>query len=137
MTIDPMNTPIFGDVVPADPPRPIKIATALLLGSVVLAAGYGLYIGIDASFSAFLLPMALAVWFALGMRAGHGWARTASTILSSLWIMMMFWVVGTAIVDNWTLSAVIDLAVLGLSAGMLLTAIRLMWRSNVSDYFST
>jgi hypothetical protein len=136
VTIDPMNTPIFGDVAPADPPRPIKMATALLLGSVVVAAGYLVYTAFDASFSAFLVPMVLAVWFAVGVRGGHGWARTASTILSSLWIMMMTWVVGIAVVNNWTLSSAIDLGTLALTAVMLLTAIRLMWRHNVSDYFS-
>lgn len=135
MTIDPMNTPIFGDVLPADPPKPIRIATALLLGNVVLAAGYRIYTAFDASFSIFVIAMVLAVWFALSVRAGRNWARTASTVLSCLSIGMMAWVAGYAVTNNhetWGL----DLAILVLSAGMLVTAIRLMWRADVNDYFA-
>jgi hypothetical protein len=84
MTIDPMNAPIFGDLVPADPPRPIKLATALLLGNVVVTAGYRFYTAFEHS----------------------GLATT------------------------------IDLAVLVVSAGMLVTAIRLMWLADVNDYFT-
>ena len=37
----------------------------------------------------FLVPLALAAWFAMSVRAGRGWARTASTVLSCLMIAMM------------------------------------------------
>jgi hypothetical protein len=137
MTIDPMNAPIFGDLVPADPPRPIKLATALLLGNVVVTAGYRFYTAFDASFSIFLIPMALAVWFALSVRAGRGWARTASTVLSCLSIAMTTWVTGYAMINEHSgLATTIDLAVLVVSAAMLVTAIRLMWLADVNDYFT-
>src|SRR5438552_2230284 len=94
VTIDPMNAPIFGDVVPADPPKPVRIATALLLGNVAVAAGYRVYTAFDASFSIFLIPLALGIWFALSVRAGRAWARTAATVLSCLSIGMMAWIAG-------------------------------------------
>lgn len=132
-----MNAPIFGDVVPADPPRPVKLATALLLGNVVVAAGYRIYTAFDASFSIFLIPLALAVWFALSVRAGRGWARTASTVLSCLSIGMMIWVAGYAMINVHTgVDATIDLGALVISTGMLVAAIRLMWRADVNDYFT-
>ena len=135
MTIDPMNTPIFGDVLPVNPPRPIRIATALLLGNVVVTAGYRMYTAFGASFSIFLIQLALAVWFAGSMRAGRSWARTAATVLSCLSIGMLTWVAGYAMINNqatwgW------DVVVLALSAGMLAGAIRLMWRPDVNDYFA-
>ena len=126
MTIDPRNTPIFGDAVPADPPRPVRLAAGLLLGDVVLTAVYRIYTGFDDSFPIFLVPLLLATWFALAVRSGHGWARTASTVLSCLLIAMMALLIEYAL---------IDLSVLFLSACLLLTAIRLMWRSDVNGYF--
>jgi hypothetical protein len=134
VTIDPMNAPIFGDVLPADPPKPVRIATTLLLGNVVIAAGYRAYTAFDASFSIFMVPMALAAWFALSVRAGRGWARTSSTVLSCLSISMMAWIAGYSMINShatWGL----DLAALGVSSGMLITAIRMMWRPDVNDYF--
>ena len=134
MTIDPMNAPIFGDVLPADPPKLIRIATGLLLGNVVVTAGYRMYTAFDASFSIFLIPMTLAVWFALSVRAGRSWARAASTVLSCLSLGMLAWVAGYAMINNrstWGL----DLAALVVTAAMLVTAIRLMWRPEVNDYF--
>ena len=134
MTIDPMNAPIFGDVLPANPPRPIRIATALLLGNVVLAAGYRAYTAFDASFPIFLIAMALGVWFAMGMRAGRHWARAWSTVLALLSIGMMAWVAGYALINSrptwgW------DLVVLVVCGGMLAAAVRLMWRPDVNEYF--
>jgi hypothetical protein len=126
VTIDPMNAPIFGDVVPADPPRPVRIATALLLANVVVAVVYRMYTSFDSSFPIFLIPLMLAVWFALSMRAGRSWARTGSTVLSGLLIAMM-----ALLIDY----RMIDLITLILSAVLLLTAMRLMWRSDVNGYF--
>ena len=134
MTIDPMNAPIFGDVLPADPPKPIRIATALLLGNVIVTAGYRIYTAFDASFSIFIIPLALAVWFALSVRAGRGWARAAATVLSCLSLGMLVFVAGYAVVNSratWGL----DLAALAVSAGLLIPAIRLMWRADVNEYF--
>lgn len=142
MTIDPMNAPIFGDLAPADPPRPIRLATALLLGNVGLAAGYGIYtaIAFDASLSVFLVPLVLAVWFALSLRAGRGWARTAATVLSCLSIALAVWIVGSYVVDggaeSWDGGVAIDLIVMAVSVSTLVLAIRLMWRPEVHDYFS-
>jgi hypothetical protein len=135
VTIDPMNAPIFGDVLPANPPRPIRIATALLLGNVAVAAGYRIYTAFDASFSIFMIPLALGVLFALSVRAGRNWARAASTVLSCLWIAMTAWVAGYAVINNHAVWG-LDLAVLGLSVGLLTSAIRLMWRHDVNDYFT-
>ena len=135
MTIDPMNTPIFGDVLPADPPRPIRIATALLLCNVVVTVGYRVYTAFDASFSISIIPLALAVWFALSVRAGRSWARAASTVLSCLSIGMLVWVAGYSMINNrptWGL----DLAILAVTAGMLIAALRLMWRPDVDGYFT-
>ncbi|HET9139454.1 hypothetical protein [Actinophytocola sp.] len=126
MTIDPRNTPIFGDTVPADPPRPVRLAAGFLLGDVALTAAYRIYTGLDDSFPIFLVPLLLATWFAMAVRSGHGWARTASTVLSCLLIAMMALLIEFAL---------IDLSVLFLSAILLLTAIRLMWRSDVNGYF--
>lgn len=144
MTIDPMNAPIFGDLAPADPPRPIRLATALLLGNVGLAAGYRIYtaIALDASLSLFLVPLVLAVWFALSLRAGRGWARTAATVLSCLSIAVAVWIVGSAVIDagpdSWGggATAAIDLIMMAVSVPTLVVAIRLMWRPEVCDYFS-
>jgi hypothetical protein len=126
MTIDPRNAPIFGDVGPADPPRAVRVATALQLGNVVLSAAYRIQAGVDESFPIFLVPLALATWFAMSVRSGHGWARTASTVLSCLLIAMM------ALLIEYVL---IDLLVLILSTCLLLTAIRLIWRSDIDEYF--
>jgi hypothetical protein len=134
VTIDPMNAPIFGDVLPADPPKPIRIATVLLLGNVVVTAGYRIYTAFDASFPIFLIPLALAVWFALSVRAGRSWARTASTVLSCLSIGMLAYVAGYALINSrstWEL----DLAALAVSAALLIIALRLMWRPDVNEYF--
>jgi len=134
VTIDPMNAPIFGDVLPADPPKLVRIAAGLLVGNVVVTAGYRMYTAFDASFSIFMIPMALGVWFALSVRAGRSWARGASTILSCLSIGTLIWVAGYAVINNrstWGL----DLAFLVLTTAMLVTAIRLMWRPDVDDYF--
>jgi hypothetical protein len=128
VTIDPMNTPIFGGVGRTDPPRPVRIATALLLCQVAVAAGYRLYTAFDASFSLYLIPFLLAVWFALSVRGGHNWARTASTVLSCLLIAM------TALMID---LSVLGLSVLALSTVLLLSGIRLMWRGDVNDYFGT
>ena len=134
MTIDPMNAPIFGDVLPANPPKPIRIATALLLSNAVVAAGYRIYTAFDASFSIFLVMLALAVWFALSVRAGRGWARTASTVLSCLSIGMMAFVAGYSMINSRTTWG-LDLAALAISVGLLVPAIRLMWRHDVNEYF--
>lgn len=134
MTIDPMNAPIFGDVLPADPPKPIRIATALLLGNVVVTAGYRIYTAFDASFPIFLIPLALAVWFALSVRAGRSWARTGSTVLSCLSIGMLAYVAGYAMINSsstWGL----DVTALAVSAALLIVALRLMWRPDVNEYF--
>src|SRR5947208_2961853 len=121
-----MNAPIFGDVVPADPPRPIRLATVLLLSNVLLALGYRLYTGFDASFPLFLVPLTLAVWFALSVRAGRSWARTATTVLSVLFIAMM-----ALLIDY----GIVDILALMISAGLLLSALRLIWRSDMKEYF--
>ena len=126
VTIDPMNAPIFGDIVRADPPTPVRVATALLLANIAVVAGYRLYTGLDASFPLFLIPLALAAWFALSVRAGRGWARTASTVLSCLMIAMM-----ALLIDY----GMVDLLALMSSVVMLLTAMRLMWRGDVHEYF--
>lgn len=139
MTIDPMNAPILGDTVPIDPPGPVRAASALLLGNVVVAAAYRIYTAFDASFSIFVIPLALGVWFAFGVRAGRGWARTAATVLGLLSIGMTVWVVGYAVVNvrtGWGLDTTVDLAALVASVTLLVTAIRLMWRPDVNDYFS-
>jgi hypothetical protein len=136
MTIDPMNAPIFGDVVPVDPPRPVRFASALLLANVVVVGAYRVATAFDASFSIFLIPMALSACFALSVRAGHGWARSGATVLSCLSIGMMVWVTGYAVVNTHSgLAAAIDLGVLAVSSAMLIAAIRLMWRADVNDYF--
>jgi hypothetical protein len=128
VTIDPMNAPIFGDVGRVDPPCPVRIATALLLGQVAVAAGYRLYTAFDTTFYLYLIPFLLAVWFALSVRSGHNWARTASTVLSCLLIAM------TALMID---VSVLGLSVLALSTVLLLSAIRLMWRGDANDYFGT
>ncbi|HEU5469075.1 MAG TPA: hypothetical protein VFV67_00360 [Actinophytocola sp.] len=126
MTIDPMNAPIFGDTGPADPPRPVRVASGLLLGNVALTAAYRAYTDLDESFPIFLVPLTLAAWFAVSMRSGHGWARTAATLLSCLLIGMM-----ALLIDY----RMLDVVVLVFSTGLLLTAIKLMWRSDVNSYF--
>lgn len=126
MTIDPMNAPIFGDVGRVDPPRPIRLAAALVLGQAALAAGYRLYTAFDSSFWLYVIPLALAVWFGLSVRIGRNWARTASTVLSCLLIAMV-----ALMIDF----SVPGLLVLAASTLMLLTAIRFMWRADVNDYF--
>jgi hypothetical protein len=135
VTIDPMNAPIFGDVLPADPPKPIRIAAALLLGNVAITAGYRMLTAFDASFPIFMIPMAMAVWFALGVRVGRDWARTASTVLSCLSIGMLVFVAGYAMINSrptWGL----DVAVLALTTTMQVSALRLVWRPDVNDYFA-
>ena len=134
MTIDPMNAPIFGDVLPADPPKPIRIAVALLLGNVAIVACYRMYTAFDASFSIFIVAMAMAVWFALSVRVGRNWARTASTVSSCLSIGMLVFVAGYAVINNRSTWGS-DVATLALTAAMLVGAIRLMWRPDVDDYF--
>jgi hypothetical protein len=126
VTIDPMNAPIFGDVIRADPPRPVRVATALLLVNIAVVAGYLLYAGPDASFPLFLVPLGLATWFALSVRAGRGWARTASTVLSFLMIAMM-----ALLIDY----GIVGLVALTISVVLPLTAMRLMWRGDVNEYF--
>lgn len=126
MTIDPMNAPIFGDAIRADPPRPVRIASVLLLANVAVAIVYRMYTSFDSSFPIFLIPLTLAVGFALSMRAGRSWARTGSTVLSGLLIAMM-----ALLIDY----RMIDVLALVFSAGLLLTAMRLMWRSDVNGYF--
>lgn len=139
MTIDPMNAPIFGDFAPADPPRPIRLAFALLLANVTVVAAYRFYTAFDASFSIFLVATALAVWFAVSLRAGRGWARAASTVLSVLWIMMVTWAAGYAVITERTglsLETMIHLGAIAACAGMSVTAIRLMWRPDMNNYFT-
>ena len=127
MTIDPMNAPIFGDVAPAEPPGPVRLATALLFGNVVISAGYRLLTDLDASFPIFLIPLLLSVWFTLSVRAGRGWARPATAVLTCLLIAMM------GLLTDYR--EPVDLLVFALSAGLLLVALRLIWRPVVSGYF--
>jgi hypothetical protein len=126
VTIDPMNAPIFGDVGRVDPPRPVRVAAALVLGQAALAAGYRLYTAFDATFWLYSIPLALAVWFGLSVRIGRNWARTASTVLSCLLIAMI------ALMIDFSVPGVLVLAV---STVMLLTAIRYMWRADINGYF--
>lgn len=126
MTIDPMNAPIFGDVVPADPPGPVRLASALLFGNVLLSAGYRLFTDLDASFPIFLIPLLLSVWITLSVRAGRGWARPASAVLTCVLIAMM-----ALLIDY----AMVGLLVLAVSAGAQIIAMRLIWRPEVSEYF--
>jgi hypothetical protein len=102
------------------------VAAALLLGNVALAAGYGVYANLDVSLPLFLVPLTLAVWFAVSMRAGRHWARTASTVLSGLFIAMM------ALLIHYRMA---DLTAFAVSVTLLLCALRLMWRSDVKEYF--
>ena len=126
VTIDPMNTPIFGDTIPVDPPRPVRLGAALLLGNVALLAVFRLYTGFDASFPIFLVPLVLATAFAVSARAGRAWARAASTVLAMLLI------VATALLIDYILLHGIVLLV---STSMQLFALRLLWRADVSGYF--
>lgn len=135
MTIDPMNAPIFGDVAPVNPPRPIRIATALLLGNIALTAAYRVWTTLDASFPLFLIISVLGVWFTVSMRAGRNWSRAAATVLCYLSIGMLGWVAAYAVTTGrptwgW------DILMLVVSGGILAAAIRLMWRPDVSDYFA-
>jgi hypothetical protein len=127
VTIDPRNTPIFGDTVRADPPRPVRLAAGLLLADVALLAVFRLYTGYDSSFPIFLVPLVLAATFAVSARAGRAWARTASTLLAVLLIA------GTALLIDYVLLYGIVLLV---SAGMQLFALRLLWRADVNGYFT-
>jgi hypothetical protein len=126
VTIDPMNTPIFGNTGAVNPPRLIRVTTSLLLAQVAVAAGYRLYAAFDTTFYLYLIPFLLAVWFALSVRSGQNWARTASTVLSCLLIAM------TALMIDFS---ALGLSVLVLSTVLLLSAIRFMWRADVNDYF--
>jgi hypothetical protein len=138
MSIDPMNMPILGDLGPVNPPRPVRIASALLLGNVALAVGYRLYT--ETPFDAvFAGPLILAVWFALGVRAGRAWARAAATVLSCLAVMVTLGVLAYSIIEEghrwWGTDTAVSLVVMALSVGTLVASVHLMWRTDVGEYF--
>jgi hypothetical protein len=137
MTIDPMNAPILGNLAPADPPRPIRLATTLLLANLALAAGYRLYtaVAFGTAFAAEIIPLVLAVALVLGVRAARGWARATCTLLAGVSVVVLVWLAAAAVLDG--ASGVIEVVVLGGCASVLAAAIRLMWRPDVEDYFSS
>ncbi|WP_424186582.1 hypothetical protein ACOBQX_01810 [Actinokineospora sp. G85] len=79
MAIDPANVPILGDPDSAVPPAAARASCLLLLlataGSAAQLAFYETTA--DHDLSAFVVPLSLAVWFALSIRAGRSWARPA------------------------------------------------------------
>jgi hypothetical protein len=136
MTIDPMNAPILGNLAPANPPQPIRLATTLLLANIALAAGYRLYtaFAFGTTFAAEIIPLVLTVALVLGVRAGRGWARTTCTLFTSSAVVVLVWLAAAAMFDG--VNGVVKVIVLGGAAGTLTTAIRLMWRPDVHEYFT-
>lgn len=138
MSIDPMNVPILGDVAPANPPRPVRLASVLLLGNVALAVAHRLYASIPFDVL-FAVPLIVGVWFALSVRAGRAWARTAATVLAGVAVVLTLGFAAYGTVDVgarwWGQDVAVDLAVIALSVGSLLAAIHLLWRSDSGTYF--
>ena len=77
MAVDPNHSPIFGDYVPSNPPRPVRTAYLLLLANVVVEIGYRALLAehFDDGVLAFVLFMLMLLAFAVGVRAGREWAR--------------------------------------------------------------
>ncbi|GAA2999844.1 hypothetical protein [Actinokineospora diospyrosa] len=127
MAIDPTHLPIFGDVEPNDPPAPIRAASVLLLINVALTAAHLAVVtaSTDHDVSLALLPICLAVAFALGIRGGRDWARVASLLVAGLALLLML---GVA-------EGVLGVTALVLSTVLVLAAGHLMYRSDVRDYF--
>ncbi|MBM7774610.1 hypothetical protein JOD54_004814 [Actinokineospora baliensis] len=127
MAIDPTHLPIFGDVEPNDPPAPVRAASVLLLLNVALTAAHLAVVtaSTDHDVSLALLPICLAVAFALCIRGGRDWARVASLLVAGLALLLML---GVA-------DGVLGVTALVLSTLIVLAAGHLMYRSDVRDYF--
>ncbi|WP_026421106.1 hypothetical protein [Actinokineospora inagensis] len=128
MAIDPMHLPIFGDLDPTDPPAPVRAASVLLLLNVGLTAAHLAVISArtDHDVSAALLPLCLALGFALAIRGGRDWARVASLLVAGIALLLMLGVV----------DGPLGVAALALSALLVLAAGHLLYRPEVRDYFT-
>ncbi|MCG8920447.1 hypothetical protein L6E12_32235 [Actinokineospora sp. PR83] len=127
MAIDPANLPIFGDPSPTDPPAPVRAACGLLVTEAGVSAAQMTYLSTagDHDLTIFFVPLALTVWFALSLRAGRAWARSAALMAACITL-----VPGAAL-----FSGPGELGVLLVAVALLLAAARLVYRADVREYF--
>ncbi|WP_156757270.1 hypothetical protein [Actinokineospora pegani] len=129
MAIDPANVPILGNPNPEVPPAAARASCSLLLlatvGSAAQLAFYGATA--DHDLSAFLIPLGLAIWFALSTRAGRSWARPAGLATGIVNALP-----GATLCTGATGLAVVLLVLLAL-----VCAGRLMFRTEVRAHFET
>ncbi|MGQ0837281.1 hypothetical protein [Actinokineospora sp.] len=127
MAIDPTHLPIFGDPAPADPPAPVRAASALLLVQVVLSGLHLTYLAVatDRDLALFAVPLALTAWFALSVRAGRDWARPVASAAAGV----------SPLLTVALLSGPLDVALLALSVALITNAVHLMYRADVREYF--
>ncbi|MGX7828266.1 hypothetical protein ACTG9Q_24555 [Actinokineospora sp. 24-640] len=123
MSIDPMHLPIFGDPRPVDPPAAIRTAAALLLLQAVVTVVEVARAAVDPML--FAIPLLLTVWFTFSVRGGRDWARVAVCLSAFLSLALTIGLI----------RGVVDLVAVAVSATLLLTATRLMYRADVRDYF--
>ncbi|GAA3033425.1 hypothetical protein [Actinokineospora globicatena] len=127
MAIDPAHLPIFGDPEPVDAPAPVRAAMVLLLLNVGLTAAHLAVVSArtDHDVSLSVVPICLAMGFALCVRSGRDWARVASLLVAGLALLLML---GIA-------EGVLGTAALVLSTLLVVSAAHLMYRTDVRDYF--
>ncbi|SES45947.1 hypothetical protein [Actinokineospora terrae] len=127
MAIDPAHLPIFGDPEPTDAPAPVRAASVLLLLNVGVTAAHLAVVSArsDHDVSLSVVPICLAMGFALALRGGRDWARVASLLVAGLALLLML---GIA-------EGVLGTAALVLSTLLVVAAAHLMYRSDVRDYF--
>jgi len=141
MAVDPNHSPIFGDYVPSNPPRPVRAAYLLLLGNVVVEIGYRAMIA--EHFADGVLPFALFMLmllaFAFGARAGMEWARLGAAFWA---FTSVTFAVGTAFVEptvpvrpTFADGSATGLLLTATSVALLVAAVVLLYRPLSTEYF--
>lgn len=141
MAVDPNHSPIFGDYVPSNPPRPVRAAYLLLLGNVVVEIGYRAMLAehFNDGVLPFALFMLMLLGFAFGARAGMEWARLGAAFWA---FTSVVFAVGTVFVEptvparpTFAADSVTGLALTATSVTLLVAAVVLLYRPLSTEYF--
>jgi hypothetical protein len=141
MAVDPNHSPIFGDYVPSNPPRPVQVAHLLLLGNVVVEIGYRALLAenFNDGVLPFTLFMLMLLGFAFGARAGMEWARLGAAAWA---FTSVVFAVGTVFVERtvqarptFAAGSPTGLALTTTSVALLVVAIVLLYRPLSTEYF--
>ncbi|GAA4409768.1 hypothetical protein ACFQV2_19370 [Actinokineospora soli] len=125
MSIDPMHLPIFGDPRPVSAPAAVRASVALLVVHAGVTVGSVVQSGVEPTL--FVFSVALTVWFVYWVAEGRDWARVAACLsgFSSLFLSL-----GAG-------GGVVGLVLVVVSAVLLVSAARLMFRADVREYFES